>query len=44
MMLRQLSLPEKVRQASLVPVHTGLRGEELDLAWKEWVKVETRRR
>lgn len=44
MMLRQLSLPTKVRQASLVPVHGGLEGEALDAAWKAWIRVETWRR
>ncbi|KAM0748180.1 hypothetical protein T439DRAFT_328165 [Meredithblackwellia eburnea MCA 4105] len=44
MMLRQLALPTKVRQASFVPIQPGLCGIDLELAWKHWIKVETWRR
>ncbi|KAL8293014.1 hypothetical protein RQP46_000708 [Phenoliferia psychrophenolica] len=44
MMLRQLDVPSKVRQASLAPVEIGLSGDALDAAWKAWIQVETWRR
>lgn len=44
MMLRKVALPGKIRATQLVTPHPGLVGEELEAAWKLWIKVETWRR
>ncbi|GAA5830003.1 hypothetical protein JCM11251_006841 [Rhodosporidiobolus azoricus] len=43
-MLRSLDLPTKIRQTPVPPVTPGMDAQELDAAWKRWVKVETWRR
>lgn len=43
-MLRSLDLPAKVKSTPLEPPRAGMEGEELQRAWKEWIKVETWRR
>ncbi|KWU45571.1 hypothetical protein RHOSPDRAFT_32876 [Rhodotorula sp. JG-1b] len=43
-MLRSLDLPAKVKSMPVAPPRAGMEGEELQRAWKEWIKVETWRR
>ncbi|KAM0792594.1 hypothetical protein ACM66B_005255 [Microbotryomycetes sp. NB124-2] len=43
-MLRQLDLPNKIREASKMTPSYSLSGAELDKEWKRWVQVETWRR
>ncbi|GEM11000.1 zinc finger, C2H2-type transcription factor [Rhodotorula toruloides] len=43
-MLRALDLPTRVRETTASPPREEMQGEELEKAWRNWVKVETWRR
>ncbi|BGP03475.1 zinc finger, C2H2-type transcription factor [Rhodotorula toruloides] len=43
-MLRALDLPTKVRETIVLLPGEDMQGEELEKAWRDWVKVETWRR